>query len=91
MIAMTNIEARDKKMLKKANFYYSARRAFVLLTILMLVGSLSILFVYKGPLDAVGMAEQGFIGTFFWLFCAYSMHLKIRHSESIRHYLKEAR
>lgn len=88
---MKNIEVRDRIMLEKASRYYLARRIFLFLSLLTLFGSLAVLFVYRGPYGSTAMARQGFIGAFFWLFWTNSMHLQIRHIESIRHYLKAVR
>ncbi len=86
---MNNIESRDKKMLDSANRYYSARRIFAILSIMAVI---SILFAFFGYGEVNPLPErEKLLVTMFTIsviFVAYIMHLKIKHIESIQHYLK---
>lgn len=84
---MIDIESRDRRLIANEGRYYFARRLFIFLIILSFIGAIYGLFIYKGPHDPVEIAKVGIGGTFFWLFWANSMHLRIRHIESIHYYL----
>ncbi len=86
---MNYIESRDKKMLDSANRFYSARRIFAILSIMAVI---SIYFAFFGYKDVNPLPEREKLlvamFTIIVFFLAYIMHLKIKHLESIQHYLK---
>ena len=78
-------------MLELSGCYYRERRLLAFLIIIMMIGFIGIFLSghwQHGPLYEVDKVLLGTI-TLTFIFLAYSVHLKIRHIESIRHYLKK--
>ena len=82
---MQSILDRDNKLEAKAGRYYVARRVFLLLSLVSLIGFLGLMFSYKGE-HVDDALPTGFWGAVFWFLLYKVASVRIQHIETIRHH-----